>query len=406
MSRRKGVLVTMKWLKKWLAALLALALTALPAGAWETADQEAWEAVALSSLSDVEAHVGAALLIERETGGCIYAYNEHARLAPASVTKIMTLLLVMERIEAGLLALDQTVTCSAQAASMGGSQVYLEEGESMTVEELLKAVTVASGNDAAVALAEEIAGSEGAFVELMNRRAAELGMADTVFANCTGLPADSEHLTSAWDVGLMSRALLGHDLIRSYTTIWTDSLRDGAFGLANTNKLVRFYPGTTGLKTGFTPEAMHCLSASAMRDGVEFIAVILHGESSDARFESAKLLLNHAFAGYTVADALPDGALPPVAVTLGAKGYLQPELAGERRLLLEKSAAAGLRKELSLTERVEAPVAAGQELGSLRILSAAGEELAVIPVVAPEAVPRLDWGHMLLRYLRLLTVGR
>ncbi len=391
--------------------LLALFLLApAPASAAEEEeafDPELWESVeALASPEDVAARVGAAVLIERETGTCLFEHEAHARLAPASVTKIMTMLLVCEAMDEGLLTEETEIVCSARAAGMGGSQIFLKEGERMSAGDLLKSVAVASANDAAVALAEAVSGSEGAFTARMNERAAELGMADTCFSNCTGLPAEGEHLTSAWDVALMSRALLGHERIRAYTAIWTDSVRDGAFGLSSTNKLVRFYEGCTGLKTGYTREAMYCVSASARRDGTEYIAVVLHAESSAERFEAAKLLLDYAFAGWQLADALPDGPLPPVAVDLGREKYLQPVLGSETRLLLKKSEAAGLRRELDLPEAVAAPVAAGQALGSLRLLDASGRELAVVPVVAPAAVPRLGWGGAFLLCLHLLFTGR
>ncbi len=400
----------MKIRKRACCILLLLALLQTPAAAAEAEevfDPEPWESVpALSSVEDIAARVGAAVLMERETGACLYEHNPHDRLAPASVTKIMTMLLVCEALDGGALQEDRLVRCSAYAAGMGGSQIFLKEGEEMSVADLLKSVAVASANDAAVALAEELAGSEGEFVRRMNERAAELGMADTRFANCTGLPSAEEHLTSAWDIALMSRELLGHDRIRAYTAIWTDSVRDGAFGLANTNKLVRYYEGCTGLKTGFTQDAMYCLSASARRDGTEYIAVVLRAESSAERFEAAKLLLNHAFALWQLVDALPDGALPPVAVELGKEKYIQPVMGGETRLLLKKTEAAALRRELELPARIEAPVAAGQSLGRLRLLDGDGRELLSLPVVAPAAVERLGFGRILLLCLQALLTGR
>lgn len=396
--------------KRALCLLLALALlAALPARAEEeeSFDPEIWESVeALASPEDVAACVGAAVLMERETGQCLFQHEAHARLSPASVTKIMTMLLVCEALEDGSLTEDTEVTCSAFASGMGGSQIFLKEGEVMPVRDLLKSVAVASANDAAVALAEAVAGSEGAFVERMNERASQLGMADTHFSNCTGLPTEGEHLTSAWDIALMSRALLGHEGIRPYTAIWTDSVRDGAFGLSNTNKLVRYYPGCTGLKTGYTREAMFCLSASACRDGTEFIAVVLHAPGSAERFDAARLLLDYGFANWVLADALPEGPLPPVRVALGQAKYLQPQLGSFGKLLLKKSEAAGLRRELSLPEEVEAPVEAGQVLGRLRLLDARGNELASVPVVSPGPVARLDWPDALKLCFRILFTGR
>ena len=396
-----------KWRKRIaLIVVFILALGLLPVRAEEAEevfDPEPWESVeAMASLEDVAARVGAAVLVERETGTCLFEHNAHARLAPASVTKIMTMLLACEAMDAGSFTEETLLTCSAYASGMGGSQIFLKEGEQMSAGDLLKSVAVASANDAAVVLAEAVAGSEGDFVRRMNERAAELGMADTVFSNCTGLPAEGEHLTSAWDIALMSRALLGHDRIRAYTSIWTDSVRDGAFGLSNTNKLVRFYEGCTGLKTGFTQEAMYCLSASARRDGTEYVAVVLHAETSAERFEAAKLLLNHAFAGWTLRNVLPE-ALPPVAVTLGREKYLQPVLTGDPRLLLRKEEAAKLQQELTVEERVEAPVAAGQELGRLRVLDGSGNVLLTLPVTAPAAVERLGLGQVFLLCLRVLA---
>ena len=250
-----------------------------------------------------------ALLMEKRTGTVLYAKDEHTPREPASVTKVMTLLLTMEAIDSGALSYDDTVSGSAHAASMGGSQIWLKEGEKMRVEELIKAVCVVSGNDAAVALGEHLAGSEEAFVARMNERAKELGMNDTHFVNCTGLPAEG-HLTSACDIALMSRELiLKHPDIRRFTTIWMDSLRGGQSMLVNTNKLVRFYDGATGLKTGSTSTARYCISATAERDGMELIAVVLGGSTSDKRFTDAKTLLNYGFmdAGfYTAAQITPN----------------------------------------------------------------------------------------------------
>ena len=400
----------MKKLRRVWAMILMLALLALPAGAEdgeeEDFDPENWAAVeALSSLEDVSASVGAAVLMERETRTCLYESEARRHLPIASVTKVMTLLLVTELVDRGDLQLEQRVTCSAYAASLGGSQIFLEEGETMTVEDLIKAVAVSSANDGAVALAEAAAGSEGAFVEQMNQRARDLGMADTVFANCIGLPTQGEHYSCAWDIALLSCRLLDCEWIRNYTTIWMDSVRDGAFGLSNTNKLIRFYPGATGLKTGFTQEAMYCLSASAMRDGAEYVAVILHAPSSDIRFESAKLLLNHAFANYQLVEILPDAALAPVPVHMGTSPWVQPVLSGQTKLLLEKRQISGLRKEITLAEEAEAPVEAGQALGYLRLLDGEGRELARAELTAGETVPRASWGAVLLRLMRILFLG-
>ena len=240
---------------------------------------------------------------------------------------------------------------------------------------------------------------------MMNERAAQLGMKDTVFSNCTGLPTEGEHLTTAYDVAIMSRELIRHEMIKNYTKVWMDSIRGGEFGISNTNKLVRFYQGATGLKTGFTHEAGYCVAATAERDGVEFIAVVMHGESSDARFESAKILLNHAFANYTLVSALPDEVLPPVAVALGEQGFVQPVPAQSPKMLMDKSEAAGVTKTVELLGEVQAPVVQGQELGRLVISAADGAELISVPLVADCAVEKLSWWHIFAKYLGIITMS-
>ena len=375
-------------MKKIAAALLAASLLILPAHA--------------AGANPVDA--AAAVLMEKETGTILFEQNAHDKLEPASVTKIMTLLLVMEAVDSGRLAAEDLVTVSARAASMGGSQVYLKENEQMTVHDLLKAVAVASGNDASVALAEHLAGSEDAFVAQMNQRAAELGMADTCFLNCTGLPA-SGHLPSAHDIALMSRELiLNHPRIRDYTTIWMDSLRDGQFQLANTNKLIRFYEGATGLKTGFTDAAGYCMSATAERDGMELIAVILKSSTRDIRNEAAKSLLSYGFANYTLMDVYPGQALPPIDVLLGEREQVQPVLAQSSRILVDKSQVNAVTTQVSLCEDVEAPVEAGQKLGEMAV-SIGGEPLQTIPIVAGEAVERITIPGIFSRLLRNLFMA-
>lgn len=341
----------------------------------------------------LEVAAPSAVLMEAATGTVLYEKDAHTPLPPASVTKIMTLLLVMEALDAGRIGWDDTVTASEAAAAKGGSQVYLEAGEQMSLQEMLKSVVVVSANDCATALAEHVAGSEAAFVELMNRRAQELGMEDTHFVNCTGLddePDAETHLTTAYDIALMSRALLKHDEIRDYTTIWMDSVRNGEFGLANTNKLVRFYQGTTGLKTGYTSAAGHCLSASAERNGVEFIAVVLHCATSGERFQAAKQLLDYGFANYTLAQPDPETEIPPVPVVLGTAETIVPVPDNDDPVLIEKGQAAGITTRVEVADQVRAPVEAGQRLGTLTLQSD-GAPLAAIPLVAPEAVPRRTW---------------
>ena len=341
----------------------------------------------------LEVAAPSAVLMEAATGTVLYEKDAHTPLPPASVTKIMTLLLVMEALDAGRIGWDDTVTASEAAAAKGGSQVYLEAGEQMSLQEMLKSVVVVSANDCATALAEHVAGSEAAFVELMNRRAQELGMENTHFVNCTGLddePDAETHLTTAYDIALMSRELLKHDEIRDYTTIWMDSVRNGEFGLANTNKLVRFYQGTTGLKTGYTSAAGHCLSASAERDGVEFIAVVLHCATSGERFQAAKQLLDYGFANYTLAQPDPETEIPPVPVVLGTQESIVPVPDNDDPVLIEKGQAAGITTRVEIADQVRAPVEAGQRLGTLTLQSD-GAPLAAIPLVAPEAVPRRTW---------------
>ena len=340
-----------------------------------------------------------ALLMEKQTGTVLFAQDEHTPREPASVTKIMTLLLVMEAIDSGALSYDDVVTGSAHAAGMGGSQIWLKENEQMTVRDLLKAVCIVSGNDAAVVLAEHLAGSEDAFVERMNARAQELGMNDTHFVNCTGLPA-AGHLTSACDIALMSRELiLHHPDIRQFTTVWMDSLRGGESMLVNTNKLIRFYDGATGLKTGSTGSAGYCLSATAEKNGMELIAVVLKGKTSDERFSDAKSLLNYGFSTWSLVTVTPDEVLPPVPVMLGVRGTVQPVLTSENTLLVEKTLANGLTKEIALAESVAAPVYAGDTLGQLTVRDAAGNTVAELPILAGEDVGHVTFVQMLGRCL-------
>ena len=346
------------------------------------------------------------VLMERSTGEVLLEHNAHERLRPASVTKVMTLLLIMEALDDGRIGWDDMVQTSAAAAAKGGSQIYLEENEQLPLEEMLKSIVVSSANDCACAMAEHIAGSEAAFVEMMNARAEQLGMTDTHFVNCTGLddePEAAEHLTTAYDIALMSRELLGHEAIKKYTTIWMDTVRDGQFGLSNTNKLVRFYDGTTGLKTGYTSAAGHCLSASAERNGMELIAVVLHCASSTDRFESAKALLNYGFSNYALVTPEP-GELPAVPVTLGTAAEISPVLADETPILIDKALAAGVETRVCVDESVTAPVEAGQTLGTLTITSG-GQTIAERDLVAPEPVGALRWGDVYLQMLRALCMG-
>ena len=344
----------------------------------------------------------ACLLMEKTTGEVLYAVNEHQQLEPASVTKIMTVLLVMEAIDSGALAYDDLITASAYACSMGGSQIWLKENEQMTVEDMLKAVCVVSANDCSVALAEHLAGSADAFVARMNQRAGELGMNDTNFVNPTGLPAQG-HVTS--DIALMSRELiLNHPDIRRFTTIWMDTLRDGASGLNNTNKLIRFYQGATGLKTGSTSSALYCLSATAERDGMELIAVILKAPTSTQRFESAKVLLNYGFAAYGLTEARPPQPIQPVPVKLGEVSAVTPRLAGDSTILAAKEKLSSIEVQVDLEEALAAPVEEGQEIGRMTV-TAGGQTLKVIPLVADRGVARLTYWQILQRCLKMAFMG-
>ena len=355
------------------ALVLALCRIALPASAVEL---------------DVAGK--SAVLMDVATGTILYESNSHERLAPASVTKVMTMLLIMEAVDSGKIALTDMVTASEAAAAKGGSQIYLKAGETMSVSDMLKSIAVSSANDCACAMAEHIAGSESAFVAMMNQRAQELGMNDTTFVNCTGLDDGADavnHRTSAYDIALMSRQLLKyHPLIKNYTTIWMDTVRNGQFGLSNTNKLVRFYDGTTGLKTGYTSQAGYCLSASAERGGMELIAVVMHCKSSVDRFESAKALLNYGFSNYALVTPEPEDGIPPVPVVLGTQEFVTPVPKSDAPLLLEKARAAQIRTSVETDASVRAPVAAGQQLGRMTV-TAGDETVAEIPLVAPAEIP-------------------
>ncbi|MBE6918388.1 MAG: D-alanyl-D-alanine carboxypeptidase [Ruminococcaceae bacterium] len=359
-----------------------------------------WPASAAAVELDIEAR--SALLMEKETGQVLYTKNEHEKLEPASVTKVMTLLLTMEAIDRGAIAYDDVVTVSAYAASMGGSNVYLAEGEQITVEDLLKAVCVASGNDASVALAEHVSGVTELFVAEMNNRARELGMKDTHFVNCHGLPAEG-HVSSAADIAIMSRELiLNHPDLRRFTTIWMDSLRGGEFQLANTNKLIRFYDGATGLKTGSTSSAGYCVSATAERDGMELIAVVLKGSTSQQRFEDAKTMLNYGFSTYALHAVEAAEPFAPLSVRLGMQETVALKLPETgRQVLVKKAQIAGLTQEVSLPETVDAPVEEGQQLGVLTVRD--GETVVLeVPIQAAESVEKLTWWEMYRRMLGML----
>ncbi len=348
------------------------------------------ENAAIGATLDISAK--SAILLEVNTGKVLYESNADEILPPASITKIMSLVLIMEAIDKGVFDLETVVTASEHAASMGGSQIWLEENEAMTVDDLLKATVIASANDATVALAEAVAGSEEGFVALMNSKAKSLGMNNTIFKNATGLDAEG-HLTTARDVAVMSAELVKHELIKNYSTVWMDTLRDGESELVNTNKLVRFYSGCTGLKTGTTSGAGYCLSATAERNGLNLVAVIMGGDSSSARFEGAKKLLDYGFANYKFskigANIDPDlsvkiGKGTEPAVGLDAKKCLN--------LLTESSNTEAITRKTVINKGIEAPIKKGQVLGRVDIYNGK-EKVGSIPLTAKSNVKRLNYPY-------------
>ena len=374
-------------MRKLLCLILVLALVTVPVTAAEY-EAKSW------------------VLMDAVTGTVLEQGNEQERLAPASVTKVMTLLLIMEAIDSGQIGWGDMVTASEAAAAKGGSQVFLKAGESMTVEDMVKSIAVSSANDCACAMAEHLAGSEGAFVERMNQRAGELGMENTNFVNCTGLddgPDAAAHRTCAGDIAIMSRELLTkHPDIKKYTTIWMDSIRGGTFGLSNTNKLVRFYPGCTGLKTGFTSGAGYCLSASAERSGMELIAVVMGSETSQKRFDACRGLLDYGFANF--AHYVPEPPEAAIPVKLGTAETVRAILQDPGPLLVKKGELGGITAQTELLPEVDAPVSAGERRGELRIDSG-GETLAVIPLIAEGAVEKLTWLDLFTRLLSRVAMG-
>ena len=357
---------------------------------------------------DLNVAAKSAVLMDAATGTILYEQNAHEALAPASVTKVMTMLLIMEAIDSGKISWEDTVTASETAAAKGGSQIYLKVGETMTVSDMVKSIAVSSANDCACAMAEHLAGSEGAFVELMNQKTQELGMGDTHFVNCTGLDDDPEaasHRTSAHDIAIMSRELLkNHPDIKKFTTIWMDTVRNGAFGLSNTNKMVRFYDGCTGLKTGFTNGAGYCLSASAQREGMELIATVMGSKTSAERFAAAKGMLDYGFTNFALyTPVVQEGAA--VAVTLGDASSVNVVPAEDVPLLVEKGQINAIVTEVELLPQITAPVDAGQPLGTLTIKSGDGV-LKEIPLVAGSDVNRLTWGNLTVKILRQIAMAK
>lgn len=377
-------------MKKWICVGLILSMLVLPVQAQP-------EGLSVAGKS--------ALLMDAATGTVLFESNSHEKLAPASVTKVMTLLLIMEAIDSGKISWKDTVTASAEAAAKGGSQIFLKEGETMSVEDMVKSIAVSSANDCACAMAEHIAGSEAAFVELMNQKAKELGMKDTNFVNCTGLddePEAENHKTSAYDIALMSRELIvKHPDIEKHTTIWMDTVRNGTFGLSNTNKLIRFYSGATGLKTGFTSGAGYCLSATAKREGMELIAVVMGCETSKERLAACKTLLDFGFANYALVTPELSGS-NPVPVKLGTQAQVNAVPGENPQLLISKGQKDMITTQVTLEEGVTAPVSQGQRMGTLEI-KAGDQILAQVPMVAETPVERLTLGQLFVEMLRRLS---
>lgn len=329
-----------------------------------------------------------AILMERSTGTVLFEHDADKQMPPASITKVMTLLLVFEAMDAGKFTMETEIVASEHACSMGGSQIWLEPGEAFTVNELLKAAAISSANDACVALGEAVSGSEETFVELMNERAAELGMKNTVFKNCTGLDAEG-HLSTARDIAIMSAELLRHPEIKNYSTVWMDSLRGGKTELTNTNRLVRFYKGCTGLKTGSTDGAGCCLSASAERDGMELISVTLGSPNTNERFAAGRKLLDYGFANFALVKMTPpEEYLAPIPVAHGTAETVQPICEEPAAFLLKKGQEAGVEQSVYLPEKLEAPVKAGDVLGRVTV-TLSGGEIGGYDIVAAEDVPRM-----------------
>lgn len=345
-----------------------------------------------------------AVLMDFATGEVLYSFNENQKLYPASVTKIMPMLIFMEELEKGTIKLTDTVKTSSNASGKGGSQIWLKEGEVMTVDDLLKATAIGSANDAVTALGEHIAGSEEAFVALMNEKAKAMGMNNTTFENCSGLDDETKnHFSTAYDIAIMSRALLKHKDISKYTTVWMDTLRAGKTQLVNTNKLVRFYKGTTGLKTGTTSRAGYCLSASAERNGLHLIAVVMGADSSNERFDGAKAMLDWGFANFeTVTPQLDSSLLSEVRVLKGVEAFVVPVADEIKPLTLKKGESEKISTEIILAENIEAPCEENQILGKI-ILTVDGKTAGEVNIRSKNPVERINFSVMLLRFLKVLS---
>lgn len=365
-----------------------------------------FEVLSVNDDAAIEVDAKACILMDVSSGKVLFSKNEHEKLFPASVTKIMPILLVMEALDSGKITLEDTVTTSPVAASKGGSQIWLKEGEQMTVDEMLRATVIGSANDACTALGEFIAGSEEGIVKMMNDRAKELGMNDTNFVNCTGLDDDTDsHLTSAYDIALMSKELLGHERITNYSTVWMDSLRGGETELVNTNKLVRFYKGTTGLKTGTTTKAGYCVSASAQRNDLHLVAVVLGSSNGTNRFETAKAMLNWGFANYeTVTPQFDANLITDVNIIKGISDKITPQVEKINPITLKSGLKGKIEISVELSTEVEAPVEEGQTLGKV-VFTVEGEEIGEYKIYAGEEVRRLKISDVFKRMLSSLTVS-
>ncbi len=358
------------------------------------------EIEAMANTIDLGLSGGSACLMDASSGEILYEHNSHEKLEPASVTKVMTLLLAMEALDEGRISLDTKICASMKASQMGGSQIWLEYGEELTFDEMLKAIVVVSANDCTVALAEHLAGSEEAFVAIMNNKAKELGMNDTSFLNSTGLPADG-HLTSAHDIAVMTRELSKHKTIFNYTTIWMDSLRGGEMGLSNTNKLIRFYKGATGMKTGFTSGALYCLSATASRENLDLIATVMKCKTSDERFEDAKKLLDYGFANFASYTSQVH-ELPELAVKGGTAASVKIKYEPVS-ILLTKNKTGKVEETINLPEYAEAPVKTGDKLGEI-LYSVNGETVATADITASEDIKKTSYGDIIGKIFKKLIM--
>lgn len=394
-------------MKKTLFLILAL-LIFLSNGFPVFADYDkktAAESNLLNTWGDIElgVEVGSAYLMEARTGKVLYAENEFSAASPASVTKVMTLLLICEALDAGTFSLTDTVTVSAYAASMGGSQVFLEEGERITVEDLIKSTVIASGNDSAVALAELTAGSEAAFVKMMNKRAIELGLKNTSFENTTGLDNETEnHYTCAADIAAMSRELISHDIILKYSSIWQDTIRNGDFTLTNTNRLVRYYDGCNGLKTGSTDKAGYCISATAKRGNMQLIAVIMGARTRDERNQAARELLDYGFANFALYERGSE-----FIENTNILGGIQDNVSLYSRpfcSVVNKSKLSSIELVYNIPENLNAPIAEGDVVGSI-VYKIDGQQIGKSDIYANESVKKIKFGELFGRIIKRIACG-